>query len=128
MNIYEYLCTILSGYIYISISSLSLTCGEPVESTPYDFLEGVARRDQFSIHPEPEVAMAFKKTTDDQSVDLVEVEKLLKKLLNEVSTCMYNYVVHLSPYYCNCRSGGSECVRLCVFLYSLIGSLYIIVS
>ena len=56
-----------------------------MESTPYDFLEGVARRDQFSIHPEPDVAMVFKKTTDDQSVDLVEVEKLLKKLLNEVS-------------------------------------------
>uniref|UniRef100_A0A1X7TK74 Uncharacterized protein n=1 Tax=Amphimedon queenslandica TaxID=400682 RepID=A0A1X7TK74_AMPQE len=67
------------------LSSVSLTCGEPVESTPYDFLEGVARRDQFSIHPEPDVAMVFKKTTDDQSVDLVEVEKLLKKLLNENS-------------------------------------------
>ncbi|XP_003390378.2 PREDICTED: tetratricopeptide repeat protein 17-like, partial [Amphimedon queenslandica] len=74
-----------SLYSLLSLSSVSLTCGEPVESTPYDFLEGVARRDQFSIHPEPDVAMVFKKTTDDQSVDLVEVEKLLKKLLNENS-------------------------------------------
>ena len=48
------------------------------------------------MHPEPEVAMVFKKTTDDQSVDLIEVEKLLRKLLTKVSehlctvlVCMY---------------------------------------
>lgn len=78
-----------------------MTCGKPVEYTSYDFLEGVARRNELSMHPEPEVAMVFKKTTDDQSVDLIEVEKLLRKLLTKVSehlctvllVCMYMVIV-----------------------------------
>lgn len=84
-----------------------MTCGKPVEYTSYDFLEGVARRNELSMHPEPEVAMVFKKTTDDQSVDLIEVEKLLRKLLTKVSehlcivlVCMYMGTILY--WYCLC--------------------------
>lgn len=67
-----------------------MTCGEPVESTAYDFLKGVARRNELMTHPEPDVAMIFRKTAEDQSVDLTEVESLLRKLLREVSAIDIN--------------------------------------
>lgn len=61
------------------------------------------------MHPEPEVAMVFKKTTDDQSVDLIEVEKLLRKLLTKVSehlciVLVYMYMGIVLYWYCLCLS------------------------
>ena len=61
-----------------------LTCGEPVEFTVYDFLQGIARRKEHRPYPEPEVAMIFKKADSDTAVDLVEVELTLRKAYTEV--------------------------------------------
>lgn len=61
-----------------------LTCGEAVESTAYDWLEGIARRHEHSHYPEPEVAMIFKKAETDNAVDLFEVEMGLRKAYQEV--------------------------------------------
>lgn len=61
-----------------------LTCGEPVESTAYDWLEGIARRHEHKNYPEPEVAMIFKKSETDNAVDLFEVEMGLRKAYQEV--------------------------------------------
>lgn len=60
-----------------------LTCGEPVEFTVYDFLQGIARRKEHRPYPEPEVAMIFKKADSDTAVDLVEVELTLRKAYTE---------------------------------------------
>ena len=68
-----------------------LTCGEPVEYTVYDFLKGIARRDEHKPFPEPEVAMIFKKSETDSTVDLFDVEMGLRKAYQEV-----------------CRWGGRE--------------------
>ena len=63
-----------------------LTCGEPVEFTVYDFLQGIARRKEHKPYPEPEVAMIFKKSDSDTAVDLVDVELALRKAYLEVRT------------------------------------------
>ena len=62
-----------------------LSCGDPVDATDYDFLEGIANRKELPSHPEPEVASVFKKSDSDTSVDLVEVEQSLKMAVQEVS-------------------------------------------
>lgn len=62
-----------------------LSCGDPVESTAYDFLEGIARREEHASYPEPEVAMIFKRSESDTSVDLFEVEVALRRAYHEVS-------------------------------------------
>ena len=71
-----------------------LSCGEPVEATVYDFLEGIARRDEHPPYPEPEVAMIFKRSESDTSVDLFEVEMALRRAYQEVSEqgIMYTWV------------------------------------
>ena len=63
-----------------------LSCGDPVESTDYDFLEGIARRHEHPSYPEPEVAMIFKRSEADTSVDLFEVELALRRAYQEVHT------------------------------------------
>lgn len=62
-----------------------LTCGDPVEYTVYDFLKGIARRNEHKSFPEPEVAMIFKKSETDNTVDLFDVEMGLRKAYLEVS-------------------------------------------
>ncbi len=62
-----------------------ITCGDPVESMAYDWLEGIARRQEHSHYPEPEVAMIFKKTETDNAVDLFEVEMGLRRAYQDVS-------------------------------------------
>ena len=71
-----------------------LNCGEAVESTVYDFLKGIARREEHKAYPEPEVAMIFKKTETDNSVDLFEVEMGLRKAYKEVNS----FVSRLPPH------------------------------
>ncbi len=61
-----------------------LTCGEPVEYTIYDFLKGIARRNEHKLFPEPEVAMIFKKADSDNTVDLFDVEMGLRRAYQEV--------------------------------------------
>ena len=61
-----------------------LTCGDFVEFTVYDFLKGIARRNEHKPYPEPEVAMIFKKSETDTTVDLFEVEMGLRKAYQEV--------------------------------------------
>ena len=75
-----------------------LNCGEPVESTDYDFLEGIARRDEHPSYPEPEVAMIFKRMETDTAVDLFEVELALRRAYMEVSVmCM---CAHTHSFFC----------------------------
>ena len=62
----------------------SLTCGEPVEFTAYDFLMGVARRKELPMYSEPEVAMIFKSSPEDTTIDLIKVESALQKALYKV--------------------------------------------
>lgn len=62
-----------------------LACGDVVEFTVYDFLKGIARRNEHKPYPEPEVAMIFKKSESDNAVDLFEVEMGLRKAYHEVS-------------------------------------------
>ena len=69
-----------------------LTCGDPVESTAYDWLEGIARRREHKHYPEPEVAMIFKKSETDSAVDLFEVEMGLRKAYQEVHRSMYCFL------------------------------------
>lgn len=61
-----------------------LTCGEPVDYTVYDFLKGIARRNEHKPFPEPEVAMIFKKSETDNTVDLFDVEMSLRRAYQEV--------------------------------------------
>lgn len=61
-----------------------LTCGEPVEYMVYDFLKGIARRSEHKSFPEPEVAMIFKKSDAESTVDLFDVEMGLRKAYQEV--------------------------------------------
>ena len=68
-----------------------LSCGDPVESTDYDFLEGIARRNEHPPYPEPEVAMIFKRSESDTAVDLFEVEMALRKAYQEVYRCVCLY-------------------------------------
>ena len=72
-----------------------LTCGDPVRVTSYDFLEGIARREELAAYPEPEVAMIFKRTETDISIDLFEVEMALRRSYLEVghSTAIYMYII-----------------------------------
>lgn len=51
----------------------------------YDFLEGIAKRSSHRSFPEPEVAMIFKTSDNEDAIDLWEVERRLKILLKEVS-------------------------------------------
>ena len=67
----------------------ALACGEAVEFTVYDFLKGIARRNEHKPYPEPEVAMIFKKSETDNAVDLIEVEMGLRKAYQEVSACRF---------------------------------------
>ena len=66
---------------------IPLTCGEPVEYTVYDFLKGIARRNELQLFPEPEVAMIFKKSETDNAVNLFDVEMGLRRAYQEVSPC-----------------------------------------
>ena len=56
-----------------------------MQYTVYDFLKGIARRSEHKAYPEPEVAMVFKKSQSDASVDLFDVEVGLRKAYKEVS-------------------------------------------
>ncbi|XP_002735626.1 uncharacterized protein LOC100376627 [Saccoglossus kowalevskii] len=56
----------------------SLQCGDPVENTEYDHLEGIQRRHSHPTFPEPEVAMIFKKTEGDQ-IDMNLLESTLQQ-------------------------------------------------
>ena len=79
-----------------------LSCGDPVESTDYDFLEGMARRHEHPSYPEPEVAMIFKRSEADTSVDLFEVELALRRAYQEVYTYrLYCLIVlyHIAEYF-----------------------------
>ena len=62
-----------------------LTCGEPPEFTPYDFLPGIAQRHSHPPFPEPEVAMIFRKSDSDTAVDLFEVEMRLRAAVEEAA-------------------------------------------
>ena len=55
------------------------------EVTAYDFLEGIAKRRGHKPYPEPEVAMIFKTSDNEEAIDLTEVEQKLKKSIKEVS-------------------------------------------
>ena len=48
--------------------------------------KGIARRNEHKPYPEPEVAMIFKKSETDNTVDLFKVEMGLKKAYQEVSS------------------------------------------
>ena len=77
-----------------------LTCGEPVEYMVYDFLKGIARRNEHKSFPEPEVAMIFKKSDSENTVDLFDVEMGLRKAYQEV-----NLLPHI-PCTTECLVGG----------------------
>ena len=64
--------------------SKPLICSDDTVKTPYDFLEGIAKRKYHRNYPEPEVAMIFRKSDSDDAIELVEVEHRLKTLLKEV--------------------------------------------
>ena len=68
----------------IEVEKQLLTCGPPVESTVYDFLEGLARRKEHKHFPEPGVIKIFKKNPDDMAININEVEAMLKNLFIEV--------------------------------------------
>lgn len=88
--------SVLSTYLPRSPSELvgaqpgPLNCGETVEFTVYDFLKGIARREEHKSYPEPEVAMIFKKSETDSSIDLFEVEMGLRKAYQEVTRNVQN--------------------------------------
>ena len=46
----------------------------------------MAQRADLPPHPEPEVAMIFKKSERDTAVDLLEVEMALRKAVQEVGS------------------------------------------
>ena len=53
-------------------------------------MQGVAQRGDLPPHPEPEVAMIFKKSEGDTAVDLLEVEMALRKALQEVGSLVFH--------------------------------------
>ncbi len=69
----------------LKVESNTISCGEPVEFTPYDFLKGIAQRSQLIARAEPEVAVAFKKSDTDTTVDLLEIEASLRTAITEVN-------------------------------------------
>ena len=54
-------------------------------SMPYDFLKGISKRSEHKPYPEPEVAMIFKKSELDTTVDLFDIEVGLRKAYAEAS-------------------------------------------
>ena len=54
--------------------------------------QGVAQRADLPPHPEPEVAMIFKKSEGDTAVDLLQVEMALRKALQEVGLVIFRKV------------------------------------
>ena len=76
----------------LTIPHNGLTCGEPPEFTAYDFLKGVAQREEHPSHPEPDVAMIFRKSKHDMTVDIVEVESRLMVALQEVK-CLATIII-----------------------------------
>ncbi|XP_013385892.1 tetratricopeptide repeat protein 17 [Lingula anatina] len=61
-----------------------LSCGKPVNTTPYDHLQGIANRKGHIHIPEPEVAMIFKKKGSRSSeVDMSDLERRLRKSRRE---------------------------------------------
>ncbi|KAI8500461.1 hypothetical protein Bbelb_220270 [Branchiostoma belcheri] len=70
-----------------------LTCGEAVNETQYDHLDGIAQRHKHKSHPEPEVAMIFKKTEGDE-IDMNALEQNLRMTLDEnpKSIAVYNQI------------------------------------
>ena len=50
----------------------------------------MAQRTDLPPHPEPEVAMIFKKSEGDTAVDLLEVEMALRKALQEVGSFVFH--------------------------------------
>ena len=60
-----------------------LHCGDPVNETVYDYLEGIANRKFHPPFPEPEVAMIFKKS-ELEEVDLALIENNLMRTISEV--------------------------------------------
>ena len=63
----------------------TLSCGEPVDFTMYDFLKGLAQRKQLPGRIEPEVALAFRSADSDNTVDMLEVEALLRSAIETVN-------------------------------------------
>eukprot|EP00794_Sanderia_malayensis_P015411 gene15411-16985_t len=71
----------------------SLTCGTAVLQSPYDHLEGIAKRGQHPLFPEPEVALIFKKNEFDDP-DLLSIEANLKEAVmqGENKVILFNQV------------------------------------
>ena len=81
-----YTCNLPSFNSFFSsqVDSNTISCGEPVEFTPYDFLKGIAQRSQLVSRPELEVAAVFKKSDTDTTVDVLEIEASLRAAITEV--------------------------------------------
>ena len=57
--------------------SAALTCGEPVNETTIDHLEGILDRLKHPPYPEPDVALLFRKNEfDNVQADVIEVNLL----------------------------------------------------
>lgn len=55
----------------------SLTCGDPVNETAFDHLEGIADRFSHPPYAEPEVALLFRKNEfENVQMDVIEVNLL----------------------------------------------------
>ena len=63
----------------------TLSCGEPVDFTMYDFLKGLAQRRQLPSRIEPEVALVFRASESDNTVDMLEVETFLRSAIDTVN-------------------------------------------
>jgi len=74
-------------------SSTALTCGEPVNETTIDHLEGILDRLKHPPFPEPDVALLFRKNEfDSVQTDVIEVNLLDAIQSGENKLVLYNQI------------------------------------
>ena len=77
-----------------------MTCGEPVNETAIDHLEGIIERFSHPPYPEPDVALLFRKNEFDNvpvpviEVNLLDAMKSVSKYLCTFTICNIYYIMH----------------------------------
>jgi len=85
--------TLSAGPASKKFKAASLTCGEPVNETTIDHLEGILDRLKHPPFPEPDVALLFRKNEfDNVQADVIEVNLLDAIQSGENKLVLYNQI------------------------------------
>ena len=74
-------------------TSATLTCGDPVNKSLIDHLEGVARRFKHPVYKEPEVALLFQNNDLVSLTENLKLETIEKNLLDAIKSVNIHYTL-----------------------------------